>query len=144
MLLIPLLTGCGGGSASPVEVQIPSPSTSVSASAPTSTAGPTAPVTASATPSGRAALPYQADWSTGMGGWTGSQDWKAVGGMLVNDGSSYSQAASVTAPDVLGGTSDYTAEADIQLLQYVNKGLASFGLVVRSTSTGGGYGAGHC
>jgi hypothetical protein len=90
---------------------------------------------------------YVADWSSGSAGWSG-QGWSAVGGMLVNDGQSYSNVASVLAPVDLSGISNFVVKADIQLVRYTDEGalsgLASFGLVVRSDGADeGGYGAGH-
>jgi len=38
---------------------------------------------------------YQADWSRGLNGWVGSQDWKTQDGMLISDGTHQ--------PDVLAG-----------------------------------------
>lgn len=93
-------------------------------------------------------LPYQADWSRGMGGWVGSEDWTTVNGMLVNNGGRDSQQISITAPISLDAVRDYVVEADIQLVKYSDEGstsaLNSFGLIVRSGDNNSGYGVGHC
>lgn len=67
----------------------------VSPSVPTSppagfsdTPGATAPASPTLTPLPRrpagTALPYYANWSTGLGGWTGTDDWNAVDGKLLS------------------------------------------------------------
>ncbi len=79
---------------------------------------------------------YTANWSGGMAGWTGTQDWKTVGGMLVNDGTGGNSL--VIAP-FQPPTSDYAVEADFQVL-----GLPSdrqVGIVIRREGNAG-YGAG--
>lgn len=92
-------------------------------------------------------LPYRADWSTGMGGWTGSEDWVASQGALLSRGQDSSTQAGVTAPIDLVGVDAYAVEAEIELVRYTDAGAmsgsANFGVVVRSTD-GVGYGAGHC
>ena len=98
-LVAPL--ACGSGVSSSREVQASSgPATflcsadsrdySTSASTRTSGISPRA--------STRQRLPYQADWPNGMDGWTGSEGWHVVGGMLVNDGAGNNHLISVTAP----------------------------------------------
>ncbi len=46
-------------------------------------------------------------------------------GMLVNDGQSYSNVASVLAPVSLDGLSNFAVEADIQLVRYSDEGAFS-------------------
>ncbi len=87
-------------------------------------------------------LPYQADWSSGMGGWTGSKDWAVVNGMLVNDGTHGGSATmTVAAPELFTGISDYAVEADIQVLR-ADVYMPSFGYVIRATTDSNGYGVG--
>ncbi len=83
-----------------------------------------------------AAFLYQADWSTGLGGWTGRSDWKTVDGMLVDDGTGpHNWQLSVTAP-YTPSTPDYAIEADIQVINV--GGCSSFGLVARATDSAPG------
>ncbi len=93
-------------------------------------------------------LPYEADWSSGMNGWVGSEDWKTVEGMLISNGGRRSQEISITAPISLEAIRDYVVEVDIQLIKYADEGstsaLNSFGLVVRAGEGNQGYGVGHC
>jgi hypothetical protein len=87
-------------------------------------------------------LPYVADWSLGFNGWAGSQSWKTVNGIIVNDGTEF---GSIMAPLKPGreGVANYLVEAEIQV---IGEGRdSSFGIVVRSNyyagyifSTGGG------
>ncbi len=96
----------------------------------------------------RPTLPYHADWSAGTGGWTVSSDWKAAGGMLVADGSSYSVQVGAVAPLDMTAVPDYAVDVDLQLVSRADDGnfsqRDSFGVVVRSIGGGGGYGAGSC
>ncbi len=90
-------------------------------------------------------LPYRADWTPGLDGWFGSADWKTVRGMLVNDGTSSSIRMTITAPIVLDSTPNYVVETDIKVVHYSENSAAnSFGLVVRGSEDGGGYGVGQC
>ena len=93
------------------------------------------------------ALPYEADWSDGMAGWGGSDDWQTANGLLKSDGTSYSERAGVIAPIELG-SGDFAIDAEIKLNEYKDKGSsggrASFGISARVQRNGAGYGAGHC
>jgi serine/threonine protein kinase len=106
----------------------------------TPTATPTTTTTATLTPmptpvTGAAVL-YQADWSTGLGGWTGRSDWKTTDGMLVDDGTGpHNWQLSVTAP-YTPSTPNYAIEADIQVVNV--GGCSSFGLVARATDSAPG------
>lgn len=94
------------------------------------------------TPSLASVLPYQADWSAGMGGWAGSKDWSVVNGMLVNDGThGGSVSMTIAAPDLFGAISDIAVEADIQVIK-AEVYMPSFGFVVRATTDKPGYGVG--
>jgi hypothetical protein len=93
------------------------------------------------------ALPYEADWSGGMAGWGGSDDWQTAKGLLVSDGTSYSERAGVIAPIELG-SGDFAIDAEIRLEEYKDKGSsggrASFRISARVQPNGAGYGAGYC
>ncbi|MGH8910353.1 MAG: hypothetical protein ACRD0K_28625 [Egibacteraceae bacterium] len=80
-------------------------------------------------------LVYQADWSSGIGGWTGETGWKMLNGMLLNDGTTGSPIFADFEP---GARADHAVEADISLI----RGEQNFGIVVRVGMEGGGYGAG--
>jgi serine/threonine protein kinase len=81
---------------------------------------------------------YQADWSSGLNGWAGSEDWKTVRGMLVDDGTNSSRGV-ITAPYQLGSITDYAVEAQIQVVRGIDDGFCSesFGALVRTTEEGG-------
>lgn len=93
-------------------------------------------------------LPYRADWSTGVAGWTGSDDWAAVNGTLLSRGSDRGNQAGIIAPLNLGGIDSYAVEAEIQANRNSDagalSGLASYGVVVRVQDDGSGYGIGSC
>ena len=78
---------------------------------------------------------YRADWSAGLGGWSGSSDWTALRGELL----SAENGGLVVAPLEVDSTADFAVEAEIQLL----KSGGSFGIRVRIQDNGaGGYAAG--
>lgn len=82
-----------------------------------------------------------------MDGWTQSDGWNSVNGMLVNDGSDYNIDGHPTAiaPSLPQGVTNYSVQADIRLDRYTDQGgLASFGVVVRSPDNVGGYKIGVC
>ena len=86
-------------------------------------------------------LLYQADWSKGVGEWSGSRDWSTSGGMLTNDGSLGSIPSIGIAP-YEPPTTDYAVEAEIQRVS----GYA-FGLILRVNrgqpiALGNGYNGG--
>ena len=78
-----------------------------------------------------------------MGGWTGSEDWVANGGMLLSQGEDFSTQAGATAPINLAGVDAYAVEAEIALVRAISDS-GNFGVVVRAQENGVGYGAGHC
>lgn len=92
-------------------------------------------VTQTASPPGSPIL-YQADWSTGLNGWFGSQDWKTLDGMLINDGTHNGIGLSITAP-YTPNTDDYAVEAEIQVIRPI--GCSSFGIVARADRKETGY-----
>jgi hypothetical protein len=57
---------------------------------------------------------YQADWSGSLAGWSGTADWKVLGGMLINDGTR--NLSRIIAP-YRAPTPDYTIEAEIQMVR---------------------------
>jgi serine/threonine protein kinase len=75
----------------------------------------------------------QADWSQGLKGWTGTPDWKALNGMLMNDGtiSGAQDPPTLRAPCDLNRTPNYQLEAKVQVQ---SRGFdAGFGFYVRYT-----------
>jgi len=87
-------------------------------------------------------LPYVADWSQGFNGWAGSQSWKTVNGIIVNDGTEFGTIMSPLEPG-REGVANYAVEAEIQAIKEGRD--SSFGIVVRSNyyagyifSSGGG------
>jgi Domain of Unknown Function (DUF1080) len=71
-------------------------------------------------------------WPTDRGGWVGDQSWKALGGLLVNDGTSNDSSHWIVAP-VPPSTPDYAVEAEIQVAWTGGTGCdQGFGLVARS------------
>jgi len=81
----------------------------------------------------RGLILFEADWSGGMGGWPAVAGWNAVGGMLVNDGST--QGMAITAPVDLAGATNYAVEAEIQILNMPQ--YKRFGVVARGGYLGG-------
>lgn len=77
---------------------------------------------------------YQANWSGGFNGWSGTQDWKTVDGMLVNDGTHRNWRLSIVAPYQPTGI-DYAVQAEIQVINV--GGCSSFGLVARAPQSSG-------
>lgn len=59
-------------------------------------------------------LLYVADWRNGLADWTGTQDWKTVDGMLVND--STGRDHSIVLAPYQASTVDYALEAEVQVL----------------------------
>ncbi len=103
---------------------------------PTATLPP--PPTPTPVPEPGTVLYEEANWSGGLGGWLGSDDWKAVSGLLVNDGSQGNPFNWwITAP-YQPTTANYAIEVEVQLL---NPGCGAtykmFGLVARATNRGG-------
>lgn len=123
--------------------QSPSPSTADSSATSTVTEHPP-------TPTVRTALPYTADWSSGLDGWFGdTAEWRVTNGRLLAAGQRRGIQMSLRAPISLVGTTDYNIDTDIQFVGYTDagsiSGLASFGVVVRAAAAEGtGYGVGHC
>jgi hypothetical protein len=63
---------------------------------------------------------YEADWSIDANGWAGTNNWKYVSSMLVNDGG-HTFGSGVIAPYTPGNITDYAVEAEVQ---YVGLGQA--------------------
>jgi hypothetical protein len=88
------------------------------------------------------AVLYSADWTDGLNGWTGSSDWQAHEGGLVNNGSNNDKEAWIVAPYVPGDIVNYAVEAEIEVgpspTNCSGRG-GSFGLVVRADESGAGY-----
>lgn len=102
--------------------------TSVPVSAPTLSPT-TAPTATPAAKSGDTL--YQADWSNGLNGWSGSTTgWNTVSGMLVFNGKNGAENW-IAAPLQLNGRADYAVEATIQVVK-TDYGYDGFGLVLRA------------
>jgi cell division septation protein DedD len=98
---------------------------------------PTPQPTDTPTPTPEVGLLYQADWSSGLNGWTASPDWKTVSGQLVNDGTNSDATQFAHAPKITPYTANYAVEADIQAVRAANRCNGSaFGLSVRGESAG--------
>jgi hypothetical protein len=117
----------------------------------TATADPSPTPTPSATPTATpivSPLPYHADWSTDLAGWSVTSSWRLVDGVLTNDGRASGEQMTATAPLDLSSVRDYVVEADIELVRYGDEGAFSgadsFGFVVRAGDPKSGYHAGHC
>jgi hypothetical protein len=78
---------------------------------------------------------YTADWSHGMNGWAGSQDWKVLNGVLLNDGTrgSVSAGQTITPPHQLGSSSDYALETTIQVVSFNDGNYPQFGFAMRGS-----------
>jgi hypothetical protein len=92
---------------------------------------------------------YRADWSSGMGGWTATNDWHIVNGMLVNDGTQHASEGNPTAfaPYPPQDIANYSVQAEIRLDKYTDAGdygADSFGIAVRYSDSNGGYKLGAC
>lgn len=64
---------------------------------------------------------YEADWSSDMGRWAGTRDWKIVSGMLVNDGTGGWEGTKITAPFDVADLTDYAVEVEIQYVRLGNR-----------------------
>jgi beta-lactam-binding protein with PASTA domain len=84
---------------------------------------------------------YEADWSGGMNGWSGTSGWTTTDGMLVNNGEGSAETgtpASILAP-YQPDTPDYTIVAVIALTgttKPVSGSVRAFGQVARYTPAG--------
>ena len=68
---------------------------------------------------------YQANWSTGLDGWSGTNQWHASNGQLYSDGS---DCCNILAPYLMGSISNYAIEASIKI---VGANDSFFGVVAR-------------
>ncbi len=81
---------------------------------------------------------YQADWSKGDDGWTGSERWKVLNGQLLNDGRDNSSISAPYTPDIL----DYAIEARIQIIRVHDAGWGNcsrIGIFARAGKDNLGY-----
>jgi hypothetical protein len=101
-----------------------------SASAPVVTPTPTSTPTPAPKPAPGTVL-YEADWSSGLNGWPGIFGWKALNGMLLNDGTNGDRTNWIAAPyePGAGDIADYAMEAEIQLV--TEPSCVTFGIVAR-------------
>lgn len=133
-----VLTGCAGPApaTSPVNGAQPAPAPAATRPA----AGSSTPSDPTPAPSGAVIL--RADWSAGLDGWSGSEDWTALRGELLSAGRIYRLEAGAVAPIDVDQAGDFAVEAEIRLLRYaISNG--SFGVMVRVQEDGSGYGMGH-
>lgn len=105
---------------------------------PTATPEPTATSTPMPTPT---PVPQAGDvlyetGETGFQDWPVSQDWKTVGGMLVNDGTNQDWTIWIPAPYQPGDVTDYAIEAQIQWVRRGPVNDPSFGIVARASDSG--------
>jgi hypothetical protein len=154
--LLVVLEACGGSAGSGVPVSGAGSPITTSSPEKTSAAAPAtatvtttvstssvAPVTTAVSTVGSALtgptrVLYRADWSAGLGGWSGSSDWSVLRGELLSAGN----GGLVVAPLEVDSTGDFAVEAEIQLLRYqITNG--SFGVMVRIQDNGTGYATGH-
>jgi len=121
----------------PITVEVPTKVPTVSTS-----------ITPTREPQAGAVL-YEADWSQGMNGWTGSLDWKTVNGMLVNDGTGQFPKSGLIKSPFQPDNANYAVEAEIQAIDSSNTSggcAARFGIIVRAQQQQeqlAGYLAGH-
>jgi hypothetical protein len=87
---------------------------------------------------------YAANWSGGLAGWDGGDDWRVAAGMLTNDGSSGSDPSFILAP-AKTPVEHYAVEAEIQVLNSESSVAAAGILVRRELDDSSGYvgGWGH-
>ncbi len=83
---------------------------------------------------------FQADWSNGLGGWTGGgSDWRAVDRMLVSEGP---RERSIIIAPFRPPSPDYGVEAEIQRTAN-GPGFVSFAILARGDSRGGYWAGAH-
>jgi len=151
----PPLSGMAALPSVPLTVAVTATPVGTATTAPTATPAATATTVPTATPAPSPTpqpkpgeVMYQADWTTGMNGWSGSKDWKYVSGMIVDDGS-VSQPSKDTwiVSPYQPKTADYALEVEIQTIapkcgkQY---GADDFGIIARATNDGAIVGGYHC
>jgi len=73
-------------------------------------------------PSTGSSASYRADWASGMDGWVGVTEWKAIPGMLISDGTarfqpgSAGQGSDLVQPPARPAVADYAVTARIQIV----------------------------
>ncbi len=83
---------------------------------------------------------YQADWSQGLDGWVGSQDWKTQDGMLVSDGTN--QPTSAAGPTILAPyqvTASGNFAIEIRVAFKTDQNFSSDPLLFHGSSTADGW-----
>jgi hypothetical protein len=111
-----------------------------------SSSTPVAPPTPTPTPKPKT---YHTDWSSGMDGWTATNDWHAVNGMLINDGTLIQPNGNPTAlaPYPPQDIVNYSVQVEIRLDKYTDaggNGSDSFGIAIRYSDNSGGFKFGTC
>ena len=148
-VLLPLLQGkqAKGNSTSAANAATSTPAPTDTPTA-TDTVTPTDTVTATTTdtptpivtPPPVSTGPYTADWSKGLGDWTGSPQWKAVG-----DGSIGSSGDDANNPNLFApyqaAKANYSVESKMQFVRSTQYSY-DYGIVVRTTDSNDGYAAG--
>jgi hypothetical protein len=111
----PAVTSTPAGTAEPTQAPSPRPTEPPTVAPtdppPTETPEPPTPTAEPGT------VLYEADWSNGMNGWAGANDWKTVSGMMVTDGTGPWQGTGIRAPFEPGEIADYAVEAEIQFVR---------------------------
>ena len=91
---------------------------------------------------------YQADWSNGANGWSGSPDWKFFNSMLINDGTDnlcggFSiEYAPTLFPPFQPQVANYAIEIEVQIVRQTRDGCSDngfFGVGGRLSSSNGGW-----
>lgn len=150
IILAFVLAGCGAAASnSPVVTATPTSTRTPIATPtphltptvlPTATSATATPATASAPATTHGALLCSSTWSTGMDGWTGTNDWKALNEQLLDDGTNGSgNALSPCTPQ----TANYSVQVTMQVTR-TNCCDATFGIRLRTDdSSNGGYSVGY-
>lgn len=108
-------TPASGTNTTPVDTTTPG-SSSATGTPTVDTSPTTSPTTSSTTPG---TVLYTSDWSSGLNGWTGTQDWKVLNGVLLNDGTGqqYDPQPTIVAPYIVDSTNDYAVESRIRVVR---------------------------
>jgi serine/threonine protein kinase len=81
---------------------------------------------------------YSANWSSGLGDWTGAAQWKWIQkGQIGSDGTSTDNFLLLSSYHP--STPNYAVEAQIQLVRYTSSYYGDFGILVRTDAGGNGY-----
>ena len=85
---------------------------------------------------------YQADWTSGMGGWVGADEWKTVAAMLISDGHSRDSYAAAglnsVRPPFRPASPDYTVTARLKIVSDPQQYPCDVALLLRVAPDGQG------